>query len=221
VTLELPVTHLYRPADPVTDAPWLLVLLHGVGSNEADLFGLAPAVPVRFHVLSLRAPFRMGPNAFGWFTFAVRPDGQRVIDAEQELSSRTLLAQVISSSVEQLSVPAERVVVGGFSQGGIMSLSLLLTRPELMTAAVVMHSRLLPEVAPLMAPAAALRGRRIWVSHGTTDQVMPLANAHDIRDRVQELPIELSYAEFPGGHEIRPAELSAAMTWLNGLSAGS
>jgi phospholipase/carboxylesterase len=221
VSLELPLTHLYRPVDPVADAPWLLVLLHGVGSNEADLFGLAPAVPGRFNVVSLRAPFRMGPDSFGWFTFAVGSDGIRVIDAEQELTSRTLLAQVISSSAEQLLVPADRVVVGGFSQGGIMSLSLLLTRPELMAAALVMHSRLLPEVAPLMASAEALRDRRLWVSHGTMDPVIPLANAHDIRDRVRDLPIELSYAEFPGGHEIRPAELYAAMTWLKGLSAGS
>jgi len=219
--LELPLTHLFRPADPVVDAPWLLVLLHGVGSNEADLFGLAPAVAAQFHVLSLRAPYRMGQDAFGWFTFAVEPDGHRVIDAEQELASRTLLAQVIASSADQLAVPVVRVVVGGFSQGGIMSLSLLLTRPELMAAALVMHSRLLPEVAPLMAPVEALRGRRLWVSHGTTDPVMPLASAHSIRDHVRDLPIELSYAEFPGGHEIRPAELTAAMTWLNSLQASS
>ena len=219
--LELPLTQLHRPADPLTQAPWLLVLLHGVGSNETDLFGLAPAVPEQFHVVSLRAPFRLGPSAFGWFTFTVRADGHRMIDAEQEMTSRTLLAQVISSAAGQLSVPAERVVVGGFSQGGIMSLSLLLTRPELMAAALVMHSRLLPEVEQSIAPAEQMRGRRLWVSHGTADTVMPLVNAHDIRDRVRKLPIELSYAEFPGGHEIRPAELSGVTTWLNGLTAGS
>src|SRR4029077_4168819 len=99
---------MYRPADPAEDAHWLLVLLHGVGSNEADLFGLAPAVPGRFHVLSPRAPYLLGPDAFGWFTFVVRPEGQRVIDAEQEETSRGLLARVISSASEQLSVPADR-----------------------------------------------------------------------------------------------------------------
>jgi len=220
MSLELPLTYLHRPVDPATDAPWLLVLLHGVGSNEVDLFGLAPAVPRRFNVLSLRAPFRLGSDSFGWFTFVIRSDGHRQIDAEQELNSRTILTQVIPSAAEQLSIPAERIVVGGFSQGGIMSLSLLLTRPELMAAAVVMHSRLLPEVEPLMAPAEALQGRRLWVSHGTKDSVMPLAEAHNLRDRVRQLPIELSYQEFPGGHEIRTAELSAVTTWLNGLVAG-
>jgi phospholipase/carboxylesterase len=109
-------------------------------------------------------------------------------------------------------------VVGGFSQGGIMSLSLLLTRPDLLHAAMVMHSRLLTEVLPMAAPPAELAGRRLWVSHGTGDQVIPLANAHDIRDRVTQWPLDLSYAEFPGGHEIRAAELSAAMAWLLGLT---
>jgi phospholipase/carboxylesterase len=217
VNLELPLVHLYRPADPVDDAPWLLILLHGVGSNEADIFGLAPAVPGRFHVVSLRAPNGMGPGAFGWFSFVVHPDGRRAIDAEQEESSRLLLSRVIATTAEQLSVSAERVVVGGFSQGGIMSLSLLLTRPELMTAALVMHSRLLAEIEPLIAPPQALRDRRLWVSHGESDPMIPVANAHTIRDRVQELPIKLSYAEFPGVHEIRPAELTAAMTWLESL----
>lgn len=218
MNLELSLVNLYRPADPAEGAPWLLVLLHGVGSNEADVFGLAPAVPGRFHVVSLRAPNVMGPGAFGWFSFVVRPDGLRTIDTVQEESSRLLLAQLIPAIAEQLSVPASRVVVGGFSQGGIMSLSLLLTRPELMTAAMVMHGRLLAEVEPVMAPSDALAGRRLWVSHGTSDPMIPVANAHTIRDRVKELAIELSYAEFPGVHEIRPAELTAAMTWLASLT---
>jgi phospholipase/carboxylesterase len=221
VTLQLPLTYLHRPADPADNAPWLLILLHGVGSNETDLFGLAPDVPDGFHVVSLRAPNRMGPNAFGWFTFVVHPDGHRAINAEQEESSRRLVAKATSSAAKQLSVPARRVVVGGFSQGGIMSLSLLLTQPYLVTAALVMHSRLLPEVTPLIAPVEALRGRLLWVSHGTMDPVIPVASAHDIRERIRGLPVQLTYAEFPGGHEIRPAELSAAMSWLNSITVGN
>jgi phospholipase/carboxylesterase len=197
------------------------MLLHGVGSNEEDLFGLAPAVPSQFHVVSLRAPYTLGPDSYGWFTFGVRPDGRRVINEEQEAASRPLVARTLQLAAAQLSVPAERVVVGGFSQGGIMALSLLITRPELLLAAMVMHSRLLPEVLPVAAPPGALGGHQLWVSHGTADEVIPLASAHDIRARVSEWPIDLSYAEFPGGHEIRPAELAAAMAWLTGLTEAS
>jgi phospholipase/carboxylesterase len=215
--LDLPLTYLHRPADLSMDSPSLLVLLHGVGSNEQDMFGLAPAVPARFDVLSLRAPNPLGPDAFAWFTFATAPDGRRVIDSEQEAASRPLVAEAVQAAGRQLSVAPENVVVGGFSQGGIMALSLLLTRPELMRAAMVMHSRLLPEVLPFFAPKDAFRGRQLWVSHGIADAMIPLSKAHDIRDTVEPLPIELTYHEFPGGHEIRLAEQSAAMTWLETL----
>jgi phospholipase/carboxylesterase len=216
--LALPLSLLHRPAADGVAEPWLLVLLHGVGSNEQDLFGLAPQVPPQFHVLSLRGPLTLGPGSYAWFTFGVGPDGGRAINAAQEAASRPLLAQAIEAAGAQLGVPPERVVVGGFSQGGIMSLSLLLTQPELLHAAMAMHSRLLPEVLPLLAAPQRLRGRQLWVSHGREDGVIPLANAHAIRDRVASMPIALSYNEYPGGHELRPSELRDAMAWLQGLT---
>jgi phospholipase/carboxylesterase len=215
---ELPLHAQYRPAAAGTATPWLLVLMHGVGSNEQDMFGLAPQVPPQFHVLSLRGPLALGPDAHAWFTFRVGPDGRRAIDEAQEAASRPLIAQSLQAASGQLGVPPERVVAGGFSQGGIMSLSLLLTRPELLHAAMVLHSRLLPEVLPLRAPAERLEGRQLWVSHGTDDTMIPLASAHDIRDTVALLPIRLAYSEYPGGHELRPAEVQAAMRWLQGLT---
>lgn len=217
-TAELPLSFLHRPAAAGIAQPWLLVLLHGVGSNEGDMFGLAPQVPPQFHVLSLRGPLTLGPGAYAWFTFGVAPDGGRAINAAQEAASRPLLAQAIQAAGEQLGVPPERLVVGGFSQGGIMSLSLLLTQPEILHAAMAMHSRLLPEVLPLVVPPSRLQGRQLWVSHGTEDTMIPLANARQIRDSVNTLPIALTYKEYPGGHELRPAELRDAMAWLQQLT---
>jgi phospholipase/carboxylesterase len=219
-SLDLPLSFLERPADPAAATPWLLVLMHGVGSNEADLFGLAPHVPPAFHVLSLRAPFTLGPGAHAWFEFTVNRDGSRQIHEAQEAHSRALVARTVAAAAQQLGVPPERVVVGGFSQGGIMSLSLLLTEPHLLHGAMVLHSRLLAQVEPQFAPADALAGKQLWVSHGLQDMVIPLTSAHAIRDHAMQLPLTLHYAEFPGAHEIRPAELAAAMAWLQALTAG-
>lgn len=216
--LDLPLIFLQRPAAANAPRPWLLVLMHGVGSNEQDLFSLAPHIPPNFRVLSLRAPFRMGPGAHAWFDFSIEPDGGRTINEEQEARSRALVAQTLTQACAQLDIPPERVVVGGFSQGGIMALSLLLTQPALMQAAMVWHSRLLPQILPLAAPADALHGRQLWLSHGTQDAVIPLANAQAIAHHMQGLPVTVTYREFPGGHEIRPAELSATVTWLESLS---
>jgi phospholipase/carboxylesterase len=217
---EPSLSFLHRPADPSVTDPWLLVLMHGVGSNEADLFGLAPYVPANFHVLSLRAPYVMGPSAYGWFEFSVGPQGERTINEPQEAASRETVAQTLEAASYQFSVPPARIVAGGFSQGGIMALSLLLTQPQLLHAAMVMHSRLLPQVLPLLAPAEELQGKHLWLSHGTHDNVIPLAAAHQIRDLVQTLAIELTYAEYPSAHEIIQDELVEAMGWLEALSVG-
>jgi phospholipase/carboxylesterase len=217
---DLPLLFLHRPAAPDTAEPWLLVLMHGVGSHEEDLFGLADGVPARFHVVSLRAPFALARDAFAWFVFDVLPGGARRIDTTQEAASRAAVAQTVNALAEQLGVPPARTVLGGFSQGGIMALSLLRTRPGLLAGALVLHSRLLPEVDALAAPPHQLAGKALWVSHGLQDEVIPLASARAIRDRLAATPVALTYREFPGGHGIHPDELRAAMAWLDGLSPG-
>ena len=89
---------LERPAQPAAgQQPWLLVLMHGVGSNEQDLFGLAPYVPPQFHVISLRAPFAMGQGAYAWFQFTVDGDGTRHIHVPQEQQARALVQEHLDS----------------------------------------------------------------------------------------------------------------------------
>lgn len=216
--LTLPLGFMHRPAQPHVRHPWLLVLMHGVGSNEQDLFGLAPYVPENFHVLSLRAPFRMEPGAHAWFDFSIEPNGERTINEVQEAQSRALVEQVLVEASQQLGIGPEQVVVGGFSQGGIMALSMLLIRPELLRAGIIWHSRLLSQTIARTAAPEAFRNKHLWVSHGVQDAVIPLASAQAIRRHVEALPIHLTYGEYPGGHEIPSVELAQTMQWLQALS---
>ena len=116
--LDLPLTFLHRPANPAVRHPWLLALMHGVGSNEHDLFSLVPQIPEHFHVLSLRAQLRMGPGAFAWFDFSVDPQGGRSIDEAQEAHSRALLEQALPSAADQLGVAPGRVCTTSLSGSG-------------------------------------------------------------------------------------------------------
>jgi len=216
--LQLPLTFLHRPAAADTPRPWLLLLMHGVNSHEEDLFGLARFVPPQFHVLSLRAPNVLVPGAYAWFQFAVGADGQRRIDREQERESRFLVGELLASAAQQLGVPAERVVAGGFSQGGIMALSVLLTRPALLHGAMVWHSRLLPEVLPDVAPAEAFAGKALWVSHGSVDNVIPPAAAQATREFASTLPLAVAGRDYPVAHTIAAQELRDSMDWLQSLA---
>lgn len=215
--LHLPLQFLYQAASDDSTPPSLLVLMHGVGSNEQDLFSLAPYVPAGYHVLSLRAPYPMGMGANAWFNFSIGPEGLRSYDAEQEVASRAQVAETVKQAASQLGVPAERTVVGGFSQGGIMALSLLLTQPQLAAAAMVWHGRLLSDALVPAAPGAALAGRALWISHGTRDEVIPLSHAHAMRNAVAPLAATLTYREYPEVHTIHPQELADSMAWLQSL----
>lgn len=216
--MDLPLTFLKRPAAASVPRPWLLVLLHGVGSNEQDLFSLCAQLPERYYVLSLRAPHRMAPGAFAWFDFSIEPGGARSIDEEQEAASRALLEQTLADAARQLDIPPERCVVAGFSQGGAMALGLLLTQPALLRAAIVWHGRLLEQPLAAMAPPDAFHGRALWVSHGAHDGVIPLAYAQAITHHLEALPLSITYREFASEHEIRPSELAATLHWLEALS---
>ncbi|WP_200844063.1 alpha/beta hydrolase [Pantoea sp. 18069] len=214
---DLPLELLQREPRAQGGSPWLLVLMHGVGSNEQDLFGLAAYVPAHFHVLSLRAPYPMGAQAHAWFQFTVDTNGVRHINVAQERASREQLERTLAQAQQELGIPAGRTVLAGFSQGGIMALSALLTQPQSLRAAMVWHSRLLPEVRSLQAPVEAFSGKSLWISHGTYDNVIPLTSAHTMREHVQALPLALDYHEYASAHEIRPDELKASMQWLDGL----
>lgn len=217
--LNLPLTFSQRAAAPNTPRPWLLVLLHDVARNEHDLLPQVTAFPERFHLLSLRAPHRIGPGSHAWFDFSIPPGANPVINVEQEAHSRALIEQSIVAAGLYLGISPEHVVVAGFGQGGIMALSLLLTRPEFMHAAIVWHGRLLPEVLPEMqSEREAFQGRQLWVSHGTHDGVVPAAHAQTIRHHVENTPIHTTFRQFAVGHELHSSEVTATVSWVEELA---
>lgn len=213
-TSALALTHLVREAGQSTDGrPPLLLLLHGVGSNEADLFGLAPALDPRFLVLSLRAPLVLGYGAYAWFHVEFTPDSFIANTAELE-QSRQVLAELIPRAVEVYGADPQRVFLLGFSQGAIMSLAVALTRPELVHGVVAMSGRLAPEALRARAGDDALRGLQILLLHGTGDDVLPIRHGREARDLLAQLPLELTYREFSMAHTVTDESFAVAQTWL-------
>src|SRR5712691_12567796 len=121
----LSLVHLTRKPAVEGGAPPLLLLLHGVGSNEDDLFGLVPFLDQRFLIISARAPNTLGPESYGWFEVDFRPQGT-VINAAQAEASRKLLISFINELVMTYGADAKQVYLMGFSQGTIMSASIVL-----------------------------------------------------------------------------------------------
>lgn len=214
MTRPLSLVHLTRhPVVATAGPPPLLLLLHGLRSHEGDLIGLAPYLDGRFCIVSARAPLALGPGMYAWFDVQLDPDAP-VIKPEQAESSREILIRFIGELADAYGTDPRQVYLLGFSQGAIISLSVLLTRPDLLAGVVAMSGRILPEVLPRMAPSEAMRGIPVMVVHGIADPVLPVHHGRAIRDRLSALPVDLTYREYMMGHQVSEESLADVAAWL-------
>jgi phospholipase/carboxylesterase len=211
---ELALSHLYAPPRHAAEKPPLLVLLHGVGSNERDLFGIAAEVDARFAVVSARAPHTRFAGSYAWFEVQMLPGATFVIDEAMWRESLAHVVDFIGEAVTAYDADPTRVYMLGFSQGAIMSLCVMLTRPDLVAGVVAMSGRLLPEVRPMVRPAADLEQFPVLITHGENDPVIPVRYGREVREFLEELPVDLAYHEFPMGHEVTGRSLKVAADWL-------
>jgi phospholipase/carboxylesterase len=184
-----------------------------VGSNEASMASLAPAFDPRFLVLSVRSPLVLGPTSFAWFHVSFTAQGPVIVREEAEAGWRTI-ARFVDEAVAAYGADPARVFLAGFSQGAIMSLATLLTSPEKVAGVAAMSGRLLPEVLPHLAPAEALAGKPVLVVHGTADEKLGIHFARSARERLEGLPVALTYRELEMGHAVTPESLGETARWL-------
>jgi phospholipase/carboxylesterase len=209
----LSLIHLVRQPKNEAGTPPLLLLLHGFGSNELDLYGLAPFLDERFLIISVRAPNTLGPESYAWFELDFTSQGP-VINPEQAEISRKTLITFLNEAVTAYGADPKQVYLMGFSQGAIMSASVALTQPELVAGVAMMSGRILPEIQPLIASKEELAGLPFIVVHGTADTVLSITYGRASRDLLSSLPVELTYHEYQMGHEVSQESLSDVTTWL-------
>jgi phospholipase/carboxylesterase len=185
-----------------------LLLLHGRGSNELDLLGLAPYLDPRLFLLSARAPLAwMG--GYRWY------DSDRPGQAERQSfeTSLTLLTRFLNEMTSVYPVDPSRLYLLGFSQGAMMSNALLLTVPKQLAGALLL-SGFQPRLDPSQIRADALAGKPVFMAHGTHDGVLPVERGREARDTLSGLGIDLVYREYPMDHQINEQELVDIQAWL-------
>ncbi|NQW89911.1 dienelactone hydrolase family protein [Curtobacterium sp. VKM Ac-2861] len=152
-----------RPAEERAGTP-LLVTMHGVGSNERDLLGLAPALPAAWTMASLRAPMAWG-QGFSWY-----PLGTPGSPALEPVDAA--VAEVLAW-VDSVAADHPRIGLLGFSQGGSMALQLLRARPAAFAFAVSLSGFVVPGVTDSRDEAVAAVRPRVFLGHGDLDPVIP------------------------------------------------
>jgi len=189
------------------------VLLHGLGSNERDLMAFAPYLDPRLTIVAYRAPLEYGFGGFSWFDIQWVPEG-RVINETAALASRDLLISTLENLGQ--SEKFSKILIGGFSQGAMMSLGVALRRPDLVAGVLMMSGRAIPRFFHDEEPK--FRGLPVLQQHGTFDDVLPIDEAREARGAIEARGADLTYREYPMGHEVTMDSLRDALIWVDALA---
>ena len=213
-----PVSGLsYRLMQPQPAAPRrCLVLLHGVGGNEASVAGLAQGVDADTLVVLARGPLTLGPQQFAWFQVSFTAAGPRIVP-EQAEHSRQALIRLLAELQRAHGVAANQTVVAGFSQGGIMSAGVALTSPESVAGFGLLSGRILPEIAPLVASRERLATLQGFVGHGEHDSKLPVDWAQRAHAWLDELGVRHSLHLYPIDHTISAPMQADFLRWWGAL----
>lgn len=190
----------------------LLVLLHGIGTDENDLFPIADLLDPRFQVVSLRAPgtYVMGHS---WFHIDFEPNGTVVPDVPGARRTLADLQRWLAAAPARFGTDPARTVLLGFSQGAMMSLGIVRTAPEQVAAVVALSGRAPGELFPASAPPDAVAAVPLFVGHGLYDDVLPIAHGRATQEAFAG-SADVTYREYPVAHGITDAELRDVAAWL-------
>lgn len=202
----------YRVRDRAVQARKLLVMLHGVGGNEANFLDWADRVDPDTLLVLVRGPLQLAPQQFAWFRVAFGAHGPVIVAAEAQ-SSRLQLIHFVQQLQAKYGVEASQTVVAGFSQGGIMSAGLALTAPKVVAGFGLLSGRILPEITPDLASAADLRGLQAFVGHGTDDSKLPVEWAVKSHAWLDALGVAHRYQLYPIDHGISAQMQADFLDW--------
>lgn len=204
---------------PEGDGPFPTILaIHGFGASANDLLGLAPFLRGGEALMVCpQGPIGVGlPDrpgvviGFAWFPLASGrpPEASDVLRATRQLES------FVDQALERYPADRRKVLLMGFSQGGVLAYDLFLRQPERFAGLAALSSWLPSELAAQAPPGEAHKNLPVLVMHGSEDPMIPVERARESRDALLPYGVSLTYRELGMGHEISPDALRTLVEWI-------
>lgn len=210
--MDLVHTH-YEPAGSGPHPT--IVALHGWGASALDLVGLAPYLADgRLQMVCPQGPVSIslgGANGFGWFPLAAV--GQVVEEGSIDRAADALGA-FLARAHERYAIDPRKLVLLGFSQGGVMAYRLALADPARFAGLAALSSWLPPAMVEKLPDADGRSQLMTLVQHGANDETIAVARARQSVETLRGFGVPLTYREYMMGHEINAESLADLSTWL-------
>ena len=210
---NLSLHHKIRTSSLAENAP-LLIMLHGYGSDENDLFSFASELPEELFIISARAPYTMQPFGNAWYAINFDAVQGKWSDNIQAKESRDLIAKFIDEVTDTYPVDKNKVTLLGFSQGTILSYAVALTYPEKVKNIIALSGYINKDILPQDIETKDYSHLDFYCSHGSVDQVIPVDWARRTPSFLNSLHIKHQYSEFPVGHGVAPQNFYELKDWL-------
>jgi phospholipase/carboxylesterase len=209
----------YRLRPAAGDPAGALLLFHGRGTDENDLFPLLDLLDRDRRLLgaTARGPLSLPPGGAHWYI--VRRVGYPDHDTFHATYDRA--AAWLDALLAEQGIPHDRTVLGGFSQGTVMAYSLALGARRPRPAGIIAMSGFIPTVDDFELDTDKARGLPVAIGHGAHDPVIPVDFARDARDRLTAAGAEVTYHEAPVPHAIAPGFARELPGWLTRVTAAT
>jgi len=201
------------PTTPSANPP-VLILLHGLGSNEKDLFSFAQYLDPRLLVIAARAPISMGNDRYSWFGLSSSDEGWKYdITAVNQVSVDLMI--YIEQIIKNYKANRSKIFIGGFSQGAILSLATGLNNADKIAGVVCLSGRLYPELKPMISSNNNLNDLALFVSHGKQDKVLPYSDIVSDVAYLQELGLDPTVKYYDAEHTISQDNFRDMIAWIS------
>ena len=204
--------YLVRQPKKEIQNPPLLILLHGYGSNEQDLFSFSEELPDDFLIISAQAPLSMGFGAYAWYTINFDDVNGKFSDLKQAKESIDKIAVFIDEIKKKYNTNPDKTFLLGFSQGAILSYSLSFFHPNKVQNVIALSGYVNKDLLPENISKKITTN--YYCSHGSVDQVLPVAWARESKPFLDNLGFENVYSEYPVGHGVAPQNFYSFKSWI-------
>ncbi|RZP05370.1 MAG: alpha/beta fold hydrolase [Flavobacteriales bacterium] len=210
---DLPFFHIHKKSNLENLPSPLLLMVHGYGSNEQDLFSFSRAIPEKFTIVSIRGDIEIQYNGFAWYNITIDFNGKKSYDINKAIESRDNIIKVIEICKKIYNIDPNNVNLMGFSQGSMLVNAVALTYPEQIRNVISLSGAFDKNIINI-SKISSFEGLSFYISHGLNDEILPFNLSKQSIEILSENNIDHVFEEYPIGHGVSPENFKSMLSWL-------